>query len=348
MTRQVEALVIHAPHDLRIDPVAVETPGPRQVRVRLEAGGICGSDLHYFHDGGFGAVRIKRPMVLGHEVAGLVEEVGAEVTRVRPGQRIAINPSLACGTCRYCQKGLQQHCLDMRFYGSAMRDPHVNGGFRQEIVCEEVQAVPVPEGMSAAEAAFAEPFAVSLHAVRRAGPMLGARVLITGSGPIGALVAIAARRAGAAEIVTTDVTDAPLATMLRIGADRALNLAAHPQALEAETADKGHFDVMFECSGNMRALTGAFPVMRPGAVIVQVGMGGDFTLPIGSVVGKEFDLRGTFRFHEEFGLAVDLIGHKRVDVSPLLTASLPYTQAQEAFALASDRKSAMKVQLLFA
>ena len=341
------AVVIHAPHDLRLDEVAVAPLGPRDVRVRMAAGGICGSDLHYYHDGGFGAVRIREPMVLGHEIAGVVEAVGGEVSHVAVGAVVAVNPSRPCNQCRYCLKGMQQHCLDMRFFGSAMRFPHVQGAFREVLVCDEAQAVPVAQGTPASKAAFAEPLAVCLHAVRRAGSMLGARVLVTGSGPIGALTVMAARRAGAAEIVATDVTDEPLAKVLAMGADRAVNLAAHPDALAAEMAEKGHFDVMFECSGNMRALTGAFAVLRPGAVIVQVGMGGDFTLPIGTLVAKEFDLRGTFRFHEEFHLAVDLIGKGLVDVTPLLTAALPFTQAVEAFQLASDRKRAMKVQLLF-
>ncbi len=347
MSKTSRAIVIHAPHDLRVDEVAIAPLGPRDVRVRMAAGGICGSDLHYYHDGGFGAVRIKEPMVLGHEIAGVVEAVGGDVSSVAVGAVVAVNPSRPCNQCRYCLKGMQQHCLDMRFFGSAMRFPHVQGAFREVLVCDEAQAVAVAEGTSASKAAFAEPLAVCLHAVKRAGSMLGAKVLVTGSGPIGALTVMAARRAGAAEIVATDVTDEPLAKVLVMGADRALNLVSQPDALNAEMADKGHFDVMFECSGNMRALTGAFPVLRPGAVIVQVGMGGDFTLPIGTVVAKEFDLRGTFRFHEEFQLAVDLIGKGLVDVSPLLTASLPFTDAVEAFTLASDRKRAMKVQLVF-
>ncbi len=347
MSKTSRAIVIHAPHDLRVDEVAIAPLGPRDVRVRMAAGGICGSDLHYYHDGGFGAVRIKEPMVLGHEIAGVVEAVGGDVSSVAVGAVVAVNPSRPCNQCRYCLKGMQQHCLDMRFFGSAMRFPHVQGAFREVLVCDEAQAVAVAEGTSASKAAFAEPLAVCLHAVKRAGSMLGAKVLVTGSGPIGALTVMAARRAGAAEIVATDVTDEPLAKVLAMGADRALNLVSQPDALNAEMADKGHFDVMFECSGNMRALTGAFPVLRPGAVIVQVGMGGDFTLPIGTVVAKEFDLRGTFRFHEEFQLAVDLIGKGLVDVTPLLTASLPFTDAVEAFTLASDRKRAMKVQLVF-
>lgn len=344
----MRAVVIHAPHDLRVEPVALPDLGPKDVRVRIGAGGICGSDLHYYHEGGFGAIRIKEPLILGHEVAGTVDRVGSDVTRVQAGDRVAVNPSRPCGQCRYCGRGEQQHCLDMRFYGSAMRFPHVQGAFRDALVCDEMQAHRVNDGLSLGEAAFAEPLAVTIHAARRAGPLLGRRALVTGSGPIGVLAVIAARRAGAVEIVATDIADEPLAVAQCVGADATVNVAAEPDGLARYTADKGHFDIMFEASGNHRALVGAFAALRPGAIIVQVGTGGDFTIPISVLVAKELELRGTFRFHEEFALAVELLGRRLVDVRPLLSATLPIERAVEAFDLASDRKRAMKVQLSFA
>jgi len=335
----MRAAVLYAAKDLRIEHVAEAPLGPGEVEVRIEAGGICGSDLHYYFDGGFGTVRLREPMILGHEIAGTVTRVGADVARVKPGQRVAVNPSRPCGHCRYCQEGKQQHCLYMRFYGSAMPFPHIQGGFRDVLVCDEAQAVAVPATMSAAQAAFAEPFAVCLHAVNRAGPLFGKRVLVTGAGPIGALTVIAARRAGALEIVATDVADAPLAAAKRVGADVTINVS-EKDALARYEADKGTFDVMFEASGNARALAGGFAVVRPGGAIVQIGIaGGEMSLPMNVVVAKEIELRGTFRFHAEFALAVALIGSGLVDVMPLLTATLPLAQA--------DRSKAMKVQLAF-
>ncbi len=343
----MRAAVLYAPKDLRIEQVAAAPLGARDVEVRIEAGGICGSDLHYYFDGGFGTVRLKEPMILGHEIAGTVARVGADVASVKPGQRVAVNPSRPCGACRYCQEGKQNHCLDMRFYGSAMRFPHVQGGFREVLVCDEAQAVPVPPAMSAAQAAFAEPFAVCLHAVNRAGPLLGKRVLVTGAGPIGALTVIAARRAGALEIVATDVADAPLAAARKVGADATVNVS-EKDALARYGADKGYFDVMFEASGNAQALAGGLAVVRPKGVVVQIGIaGGEMSLPMNVVVAKEIELRGTFRFHEEFALAVALIGGGLVDVMPLLTATVPLAEANDAFALAADRSKAMKVQLAF-
>jgi L-idonate 5-dehydrogenase len=285
-------------------------------------------------------------MILGHEIAGEVTEVGAEVTRIRPGNRVAVNPSQPCGRCRFCLECKANHCLDMRFYGSAMRVPHVQGGFREVLVCTEAQAVPVPAGLALEMAAFAEPLSVCLHAARQAGSLLGKRVLVTGTGPIGALAILVARQAGAREIVATDITDAPLALARRIGADVALNTARDPEALTRFKADKGYFDIVFEASGNGAALAGALEVTRPAGVIVQLGLSGrDMALPVNLLVSKEISLRGTFRFHEEFAWAVDFLAAGTIDVSPLLTEVVPLAEAVRAFDLAADRTRAMKVLL---
>jgi L-idonate 5-dehydrogenase len=176
---------------------------------------------------------------------------------------------------------------------------------------------------------------------------LGKKVLVTGSGPIGACAILTARYAGAAEIVATDVSAYPLTVAQRVGASRAINVAQEPEALSAYALDKGTFDVLFEASGSEAALRGAIEAMRPGGIIVQLGLGGDMTLPTNLLVTKELQLRGTFRFDEEFSLAVDLMGKGLMDVKPLLTGVLPFDRAVEAFTLASDRSSAMKVQLTF-
>ncbi|HVZ44898.1 MAG TPA: L-idonate 5-dehydrogenase [Ramlibacter sp.] len=344
----MEALVIHAPGDLRVEEVATPRMLPNQLRVRVRCGGICGSDLHYFNHGGFGTVRIQQPMILGHEVAGAIEAVGTALEgKFGVGQRVAVSPSRPCGQCRYCQQGLQNHCLDMQYYGSAMRMPHVQGAFRQELVVDAQQAHLLADPVSDAEGAMAEPLSVALHAVRRAGSLLGKSVLITGCGPIGAMLVIAARRAGATHITVTDVAAAPLRSARKVGADETIDVAEDAAMLARYEADKGHFDVLFEASGNERALTAAFAVLRPRAVIVQVGLGGTMNIPINTIVAKEFDVRGAFRFHEEFATAVALLNKGLVNVKPLISASLPYRDASRAFALAADRSQAMKVILNF-
>jgi len=344
----MKAVVIHAARDLRIEDRAPGEVGPGQVGVAIAAGGICGSDLHYFQHGGFGTIRLREPMVLGHEVSGAITAVGAGVQGLAVGDRVAVSPSVPCNACEYCLRGQQNQCLDMRFYGSAMRFPHVHGAFRQQLVAEASQCHRLAEGASFAEGAFAEPFAVTLHAVNRAGSLLGKRVLVTGSGPIGALCVLAARVHGAREIIATDVMDAPLAYARAVGADQTINVAAESERLAAFGANKGSFDVMFEASGNAAALAAGLNVLRPRSVLVQLGLGGDIAVPQNVVVAKEIEIRGSFRFHEEFALAVDLINRRRADVRPLLSATYPIEDAVAAFEAAGDRARSMKVQLAFA
>jgi len=341
-------LVIHAPDDLRLDEQDAGEIGPGQVLVKVGMGGICGSDLHYFHNGGFGTVRIKEPMVLGHEVAGTVVAVAPGVESVRIGDKVAVNPSRPCGACKFCLEGLPNQCLDMRFYGSAMRTPHVQGAFRNMLLCEATQCVKVAEHVPLRLAALAEPFSVGLHGVSRAGPLLGKRVLVSGCGPIGVLAIAAARAHGAAEITATDVVDEPLAIARAMGADNVINVAQDKAWVSRHSADKGTFDVMLECSGNERALRDGLEVMRPRGVVVQLGLGGDVSIPQNMVVAKELSICGSFRFHAEFALAVRLINEGRVDLSPVVSHTFPMLQARQAFELASDRRKAMKVLIDFA
>jgi L-idonate 5-dehydrogenase len=341
-------LVIHAPEDLRLEERDAGEIGPGQVLVRVGMGGICGSDLHYFHDGGFGTVRIKEPLILGHEVAGTVAAVAAGVTSVKVGDRVAVNPSRPCTACKFCLEGLPNQCLEMRFFGSAMRMPHVQGAFRNVLLCQAEQCHKIADGVPLTLAALAEPFSVGLHGVSRAGPLLGKRVLVSGCGPIGVLAIAAARLHGAAQIVATDVVDEPLAIARQMGADEVINAATDSSWVSRHAADKGTFDVLLECSGNQRALRDGLDVMRPRGVIVQLGLGGDVSISQNTVVAKELSICGSFRFHAEFALAVQIINQRRIDFSPVITHTFAMQQANQAFALASDRKRAMKVLIDFA
>ncbi|MEM9139091.1 MAG: L-idonate 5-dehydrogenase [Pseudomonadota bacterium] len=343
----MKAIVIHAPHDLRIEDQDPGQPGPGEVAIRLAAGGVCGSDLHYYNHGGFGAVRLKEPMILGHEVSGHVMAVGPDVEGLAEGELVAVSPSRPCRACRYCAEGLPNHCLNMRFYGSAMPFPHIQGAFREVLVADAAQCVRA-DGLTPGEAAMAEPLSVCLHAARRAGEMLGKRVLVTGCGPIGVLCILAARRAGAAEIVATDLAPNALTHAERAGADRVINMAETPAALDVYGADKGYFDVLFEATGVAAALAGGMNAMRPRGVVMQLGLGGDMTVPVQTLTAKELDLRGSFRFHEEFATAVALMQKRLIDVAPLITHTMPLSDAEAAFHVANDRSQAMKAQIAFA
>lgn len=343
----MRAIFIHKAKDLRVEEAKVETPGPGEVLINMAVGGVCGSDVHYYNHGGIGEmIRVREPLILGHEVSGHIGELGEGVVGLKVGDLVAVSPSRPCHTCQYCQKGQHVHCENMRFYGSAMPFPHIQGAFREVLVADAAQCVKA-DGLTPGEAAMAEPLSVCLHATRRIGGMVGKRVLITGSGPIGALSLLSARAAGATEIVVTDLVDAALAYAKKLGADRTINIAKQPDALQDYQAGKGYFDVLYECSGAAPALASGIATMRPRGVVMQLGLGGDMNVPMQALTVKELDLRGSFRFHEEFAVAVKMMQLGQIDVKPLISHTMPLEETVDAFELAADRNQAMKVQISF-
>lgn len=342
----MKAIVIHAPKDLRVEERDTPKPGPGEVQIELASGGICGSDLHYYHNGGFSTVRLKEPMILGHEVSGYISRLGEGVEGLFEGQLVAVSPSRPCGSCRYCKEGLNNQCLNMQFYGSAMPFPHIQGAFSEILVANANQCV-LAEGLTAGEAAMAEPLAVTLHATRRLGSLLGKRVLVTGCGPIGILSILSARRAGATEIVATDLSNFTLDMAKQMGADQTINMVESPGELSHYFSDKGYFDVLYECSGAEPAVKAGINALRPRGLIAQVGLGGDMSLPMMAMTAKELELRGCFRFHEEFATGIELMRKGLIDVKPLITNNLPISRVVEAFELAGDRHKTIKMQINF-
>ncbi|SFC40085.1 L-idonate 5-dehydrogenase [Tropicimonas isoalkanivorans] len=339
---------LHSQGDIHIETIPLAAPGPGEVVIGVGAGGICGSDIHYFQDGGIGTIRVREPIILGHEAAGTVLELGEGLEGLAVGDKVALNPSHPCGTCKYCKEGLFVHCLNMRFKGSAMRMPHEQGLFRDRLPYLASQCVKVAPDVTLAEAACSEPLAVCVHAVSRAGDLAGRAVLVTGAGPIGALCAALAAEAGAAEIVVTDLQDFPLSVAAKMGATETINVATDPAALDRFAADKGHFDVCLECTAAAPAIRSAIECLRPQGTLVQVGVAGEVPVSINMLVAKEITLRGTHRFHEEFAMAVDKINRRSIDVRPIVTQSFDMADAQAAFGIAGDRSAAVKVQLSFA
>lgn len=339
MDTSVQAVVAHAAQDLRVEPVAAQSLGVFEVEVRVAVGGICGSDLHYYHRGGVGDFTIREPLVLGHELAGVVQRTGEAVTGLRAGDRVVIDPSAPCGVCRQCRRGRRNLCTDVRFLGSAARFPHAQGGFRQRLVVREEQCIPVPRGLSLERAVFAEPLAVATHALGRAGPILGRRVLVTGAGPIGLLIVLVAMRTGAESVTVTDVADAPLQVAARLGADTAINVSEPVRIPEA--------DLAIEASGVLGGLEACVTATEAGGRAVLVGMLPPGMTPIAAnrLVTGEREVVGSFRFTgEEFRAAVGMLAHG-LDVAPLLSARFAMADSLDAFAVAGDRDRALKVQL---
>jgi L-idonate 5-dehydrogenase len=342
------AAVCHGKKDLRIEQIEDRPLGAGEVRVRVAYGGICGSDLHYYHRGAVGDFAVREPMTLGHEVSGVVIEFADDVRNLKEGMKAALDPSRPCLTCSYCRSGRSNLCTNMFFLGSAGRFPHVQGGFAQHLVLRQDQIVPVPDATDLLVLSVAEPLSVGLHAVRRGVPLTGKRVIVTGSGPIGLLTARSARFAGASEVVVTDIEDAPLAVArAHMGASRTVNVASNPQGLAEFEIDGGHFDVAFEASGSPAALASLFKVVRRGGRIVQVGMlpAGTAPVPVNVLQSREIDLVGAFRAHDEFRMAVDLIVSGAIDVTPILSGTYPLSQAAAVLELAGDRARVVKLHL---
>jgi L-idonate 5-dehydrogenase len=344
MTEFPQAVTLHGARDLRIAPRESRPLGAHDVRLRLGAGGICGSDLHYWQHGRVGAFVIREPLVPGHEASGVVEAIGADVTRVKVGDRVAIDPSHPCGVCDYCRGGRMNLCRRMFFLGSASVFPHAQGLFAQQFVMGERQLTPVNEAqISLGEIACAEPLSIGLHAVQRAGgSLLGKRVLVTGAGTIGCMCVIAARLAGAAHVAVADVADRPLEMARTVGADEAVRSDRDAASLH------DRFDVALEAAGAAPALLLALAALERGGRVVQVGtLPDEVALPANKIMARELDLVGAFRANGEFDLAVRAIRTRRADVRPLITAQLPLARAEEAFVLAADKSRSTKVQLTF-
>lgn len=329
--------VIHGQGDLRVEELASPSPGPGQVLVAVRYGGVCGSDLHYWRHGGVGDFRLKEPMVLGHEVVGTV------VAGALAGTAVAVHPATPCGVCPECRDGRRNVCRDTRYLGSAARMPHVQGGFAAEIVVPDEQVRPLPEGLELRRAALAEPLAVALHAVRRAGPVAGRHVLVTGAGPIGCLVVAAAKAAGAAQVTVTDLLPTALGHARTVGANTVVR-ADDP----ADPGWPAEVDVAVEASGVAAGLDTCLRLVRRGGVVVQLGM-----LPPGQspfagnlVVSREIELRGAFRFDTEFDDALALLATEDA-FDGLVSAVVPLREAESAFALAADRGRSCKVLLYF-
>ncbi len=342
------AAVCHGRKDLRIEPVEDRRLGSGEVRVAVVFGGICGSDIHYFHNGAVGDFKVREPLTLGHEISGVVVEAGADVPHLTAGMKAALDPSRPCLTCGYCRAGRSNLCSNMFFLGSAGRFPHVQGGFAQQLVLRQDQVIPVPDATDLLKLSVAEPLSVGLHAVSRAGALSGKRVLVTGSGPIGLLTTRAARHAGALEIVATDIADQPLEIARHhMGAAHTVNVAADPQGLARFEADGGYFDVAFEASGSAAALASIFRVIRRGGRIVQVGMlpAGTAPVPVNVLQSREIELVGAFRACDEFRLAVRLIVDEVIDVTPILSGTYPLAQAAMALEMAPDRSRFVKLHL---
>ncbi len=347
MNTPMRAAVLESARTIKVQARPVPELKPGMVLLRVRRAGICGSDLHYFEHGCCGAFVPTRSFVLGHEFAAEVAALGDGVRNVTVGARVTANPARACGVCDYCKSGRGNLCRSTIMLGSASTTPPTDGAFAEFVTVRADQCHILPTAIDDATAAMLEPFAVALHAVKRAGTVSGKRVLVTGGGPIGLLVAMTARMFGAAPVALSDILESRRETALKLGADVGLN-PTDPQLSEVvrELVGEG-FDVVFEASGARAALRQAFDLVRPGGTIVQIGTLGteEIPLPANQLMVREINFIGSMRYGNVFGEAIRLVAEGRIALRGLISGVLPLAEAPEAMRLASEKNTALKVQL---
>lgn len=298
--------VLHGPHDVRIEERTPPRPAAGQVLVEIAATGICGSDVHYYEHGRIGPHVVRAPMVIGHESAGVVVEVGEDVDPGRVGELVALEPGVPCRSCEQCRRGRYNLCPGVVFFAT----PPVDGSITGHVAIDAAFAHPAPAGLSAEEAAMAEPVSVGVWAARRCGVGGGDRVLVTGAGPIGLLAAQVARALGSEVPMITDVSDVRLGRARRLG----LRTTRAGAPLEEE------FDVLLECSGAPPALASGLAALAPAGRAALVGMGADtVALDVPLVQSRELMITGVFRYANTYPFALRLISSGAVDVQEVIT-----------------------------
>lgn len=332
-----EAAVLHAAGDIRIEQSPLKPLGPRDVLVEMRSGGVCGSDMHYYADGRNGSNELRQPTILGHEGAGIVIAAG-EAASIAVGTAVAIEPALPCRECPACLSGRYNVCPSGTCFGS----PPTDGLFARHVVVPEATLHVLPDTIPAEIGAAIEPLAVAVWAVERAQIRAGHRVLITGAGPIGLLVAQMAAAQGAAEIVVTDVNYDRLAVAARLGATRTINTAS-------EALDLKGMDRLIECSGNPRALNDGIYTLGPAARATVVGQARPTVdgIPLGYLQRYEIDLVTAFRYANAFPTAIALATSGKVDIRSIITSTYPLKDAGAALTAPVTDPSNLKVLITY-
>lgn len=317
-------------------------PGRGQVTVEVKRVGICGSDVEYWKRGFIADFVLRSPMVIGHEAAGVVTAVGAEVTHLRVGDRVAMEPGIPCRRCGECKQGSYNLCPAMQFWAT----PPVHGSLCHRVVHDADFCYALPDSVSLEEGALCEPLSVAVHACRRAGVTVGSRVAIIGAGPIGLVCLLAARAYGAGYVAISDIQQHRLDTALALGAtgtvtvksgqqpvdelvDEFLGQLRSSQSAESSTA---MFDVVIECCGFTQGTNTALRIARSGGCVVLVGLHDKtMNLNISDAAVREVDIRGVFRYRNCYPTAIAMLAAGKLDVKPLITHRFPLTELVPAF-----------------
>ena len=341
----MQALVLEKKGLLAIRDVAIDEPmGPRDVRIAINTVGICGSDVHYYKHGRIGDFIVDQPMVLGHEVSGMVVEVGDEVSSLRVGDRVCMEPGVPDPHSRHSRLGIYNLDPAVRFWAT----PPVHGVLRPTVVHPEALTFKLPDTVSFAEGAMVEPLAVGVHAVMKAGVKPGDTAVVLGAGTIGLLTAQAALAAGCSRIILSDVSDMKLSVGRRLGPITGVNVREQGLAeVVHEETDGWGADVVFEASGSASAAESAIDLVAPSGAVVFVGMPSEpIRFDVVKAQIREARIEHVFRYAHVFPRVLALLGSGHIDVSPLLSRTFPFNDSVAAFELAATGpEEAVKIQI---
>ncbi|KAI0376951.1 GroES-like protein [Hypomontagnella monticulosa] len=332
---EIKASVLHGARDLRVEVRQLPEPAADEVQVAVQMTGLCGSDLHYFRHFQNGPIRVREPLTLGHESAGVVVSVGSEASGLlKVGDRVALEVGLPCENCELCREGRYNICRGMSFRSSAKAFPHAQGTLQERINHPARWCHKLPDSLSLEHGAIVEPLSVAMHARDRAGLKSGSTVLVLGAGAVGLLCAAAAKVAGAKTVVIADILEdrvkfaidngfadagltVPIATPKPETVDDKLayaqDLAEKLKALRVKGGEEaiGEAAVTFECTGVESCMQTAIYATQPGGKIMIIGMGAPVqTLPIMAASLKEVDLVGVFRYANAYRQAIELLASK--------------------------------------
>jgi L-iditol 2-dehydrogenase len=320
----------------------IPVPKDDEALIRLRYVGICGSDMHYFERGNIGNYVVNPPFVLGHEASGLVEAVGKNVTNIKPGDRVALEPGAACGKCRYCKEGKYNLCPDVVFFAT----PPVDGVFQEYVAHRADLCFKLPDSVGYLEGALIEPLAVGFHAANQGEATAGQTAIVFGGGCIGLVSMIALQAKGVRKVYVVDVLPNRLEKALELGAYGVINASECDVAERADELTRGcGFDLAVETSGSEIAASQAISVVRKGANIVMVGYGGSgmMNLPMSLALDKEVTFKTVFRYRHIYPVAIDAVESGLANIKGIVTNVFDFDDIQNAMdAGVNDKKHIIK------
>lgn len=337
----MKAAVMNKPFEIEIKEMDVPGVQGDEVLVKVMTVGVCGSDIHYYEHGRIGRYVVEKPIILGHECAGIVVAIGEKVTKFKIGDRVAIEPGITCGKCEYCKQGRYNLCPDVEFLAT----PPIDGAFVQYLKHREDFLFPIPDELSFEEAALVEPFSVGIHASKRSQIQPGSSVAIMGMGPVGLTAVAAVKAFGASNIIVTDLEANRLEAAKRLGATHAINIAngdPNEQILQI-TNGKG-VDVAFETAGNPHALRSALKAVKRGGKLAIVGLPpqDEIALNVPLIADNELDIFGIFRYANTYSQGIEFL--KTTDLTSLITDKFVLEETKEALERARvNKKESLKV-----